>query len=133
MSDADDAPARPGHHGWLEEEPEQPAFRDVELPPARWASLRSSLSPEEVRQRVAGGVKDRADGLVLSQTRSGFVARWTRGTKVLVAEISLTGWEEGTQIHLVVPKDTGATDKDVQVLKKRLSDALGGVEAGGPA
>ena len=133
MSDADDAPARPGHHGWLDEGPEQPAFRDVELPPAHWASLRTSLSPEEVRQRVAGGAKDRAEGFVLSQTRSGFVARWTRGTRVLVAEISLTGWEEGTQIHLVVPKDTGAADKDVEALKRRLSDALGKVEAGGQA
>jgi hypothetical protein len=125
MGDGDDTAGRLGHHGWLHGEPESPAFRDVELPPARWATLRSSFSPPDIRRRIAEAVERGAGGLLLSETRHGFVVQWTRGKKVLVAEITLAGWEEGTQIHLMVSKDTGATEKDVEALQKQLSRMVG--------
>jgi hypothetical protein len=125
VDDADDRPDHLHHPDALHAQ-EEPAstLRNVELPPARWATVHSPLSATEVRRRISEGLSTAAAGFSLSETRHGFIVRWTRGKNVLIAEVALTGWEEGTQVHLSVPKDCGATENDVQVLRERLLGAV---------
>lgn len=121
MSDADE---RLGHS--LDEGPEPATFKDVELPPARWAAVRSRFPLEDTRLRISEGLAaSKGGGFELSATRHGFIVSWMKGQQLLVAEVALTGWEEGTQVHLTVPKDSGATEEDLQTLRRRLFGAVG--------
>ena len=122
MSDEDDA----RHHSvpLHDVEGPRPTFKDVEQPPARWATVQSALALEEVRRRLSKGLRRAARGqFAVTETRAGMLIRWTRGKKVVGAEIALAGWEAGTQIHLTVPK-AGATDKDIETMQRHIRSAI---------
>jgi len=103
----------------------RPGFRDVEQPPARWATLQSALGPEDVRRRLSENLRKAARGhFTVTETRFGVLIRWARGKKVIGAEVTLTGWESGTQIHLAVPSAVRATDKDIESLLRHIRSAI---------
>src|SRR5437867_1004317 len=126
MSDEDDGHRHPGPGAeFYDVEEPKPTSRDVEQPAARWATLQSALPPDELRRRLLRKLGQAARGqLALTETRSGLLVRWTRGKRVIMAEVALTGWEAGTQIHLTVPKAGGATDKDIEALRRRICSAI---------
>jgi len=126
MSNEDDTHHRsPLGPEFYEAEEPRPGFQDVEQPPARWATLQSALAPEELRRRLSENLRKAARGqFAVTETRSGVLIRWARGKKVIGAEVTLTGWESGTQVHLAVPKASGATDKDIEALQRHIRSAI---------
>ena len=123
MSDDDDGPSR--FHRHLEPEATEASapFPDVEQPSASWNTLQSSLPPEAVRERVVAGVTRFRAPYTLREIRSGFVVRST-GKKPFVAEVALTGWEEGTQIHISLPQASKAADKELAALREFLEASI---------
>jgi hypothetical protein len=125
MSDDDDTPG-PSHRGRREihdEGGEESSFPRVEQPAARWRSWRSPLPVDEVRRRFGDAPRSGSStAFALTETKSGFVVRWTGRRKgAMVAELTLAGWEAGTQIHLAVPEATGASDKELDELQGSLA------------
>jgi hypothetical protein len=123
MSDDDDVPSRSLRRLDGEDGSTSAPFPDVEQPSASWSTLQTTLSPDVVRERVVAGVTRFRAAYTLRGIKSGFVVRST-GKRPFIAEVALTGWEEGTQIHITLPRAAKATDRNVVALREFLEAAL---------
>src|SRR5688500_12805456 len=123
MSDDDDGPARSPRHLDPEATEVSGPFADVVQPSASWSTLQTALAPDAVRDCVVSGLSRFRAPYTLRMLRSGFVLRST-SRKTFVAEIALTGWEEGTQIHITLPQAPKPADKDVAALREFLEASL---------
>jgi hypothetical protein len=82
----------------------------AEGPATQWKTLGSPLSALEVRERIRRALKAKppfTTGAVFSGTegRQGFVVRGKVGKRVVIGEVSLAGWDGGTQIHEALPAE----------------------------
>lgn len=123
MGDDDDVPGRSHRHLDGETGEASTPFRDVEQPAASWTTLHTTLSPDAVRERVVTGVTRFRAPYTVRKLRSGFVVRST-SKKPFIAEIALTGWEEGTQVHISLPRAAKPSDKDLAALREFLEASL---------
>lgn len=108
MSSDDDALTRADRHGLDVPETSEP-FADVKQPDATWSTLQTALPADEVRQRLREGLRRFRAPYQLHATKGGFVIRSTN-KKPFVADVDLSAWEEGTQLHISSSRDGGSNE-----------------------
>ena len=95
-------------------------------PTTRWNTLESTLGAVAVNERIRRALAHEPPfaGVSLSGTegRRGFLLKFNAGSKVLLAETTVAGWDGGTQIHVAAPPEV--EQKDVQVLVDLLRRVL---------
>jgi hypothetical protein len=122
MSSDDDALTRAHRHGLDVPETSEP-FADVKQPDATWSTLQTALPADEVRQRLREGLIRFRAPFELLATKGGFVIRSTN-KKPFIAEVDLSAWEEGTQLHISSSRDGGSNKKHVAALLTFLRSSL---------
>ena len=93
---------------------------------AQWGTLAVELRDVEVRKRIEQalaslGPRDAVIGG--SASVRGFVIKFRARKRVRVADVELTGWEGGTQVHAALPAEYKA--KDLATLMDWLQAVLG--------
>jgi len=84
------------------------------------------LSDVGVRERIRRGLaslRRRDPVIAASETVRGFVIKFRIGRHLRVADLELTPWEGGTQVHVALPAEYKS--KDLAVLTKWLRPVLG--------
>ena len=104
---AGDADHSGGHAGGdIHDVVEEVPARD-QPQPAHWVTLSSDLPETEVRSRIRRALATRSPHELVvggsESLRGVFLIRFKIGRHVRIAEVSLSSWEGGTQIHLAQP------------------------------
>jgi hypothetical protein len=124
VANDDDGPARPSHgalHG------DEGGVHVTDQPQAaRWGTLSVELQDVEVRRRIERalatlGPRDAVIGG--SASVRGFVFKFRSRKRVRVADVELTAWQGGTQVHAALPAEHQS--KDLAVLVDWLRAILG--------
>ena len=93
------AHAHPSHHSYLEygggDVPAQDRPQE-----AHWATLSVPISVEEVRVLVRKAAADKVDGVSAMEGPAGFVLVAKQSGREIASDVGLTGWAEGTQVHV---------------------------------
>ena len=121
MSEDDDGPSRSHRHG--DEGGESKAFPDVQQPNATWTTLETTLSVDEARARLVAGLTRFRAPYELRETRAGFIVH-SPGSRPVMAELAFATWEEGTQIHISLPKAGRDRDKHLAALREFVKNSL---------
>jgi hypothetical protein len=111
---AGDADGPGGHSGgYIHDGADQVQTKD-QPQPAHWVTLSSGLTEPEVRSRIRRALAARSPHeMVLGGSeslRGVFVVRFKSGKHVRMAEVTLSPWEGGTQVHLALPDEFKAEE-----------------------
>jgi len=106
--------------GWGTEDGDGIGPAKSQGPTTRWRTLESLLSAEAVRERIRRALATSppfAVGIPFSGTESkqGFVVTGRAGTRAVVGEVNLAGWDGGTQVHVAMPATAKEADSEVVV------------------
>ncbi len=125
MAIDDDGPSRPAR-GYIHDGADGGIHVTDEAQAARWKTLAVELPEVEVRKHIrhaVASVRPRDPVIGGSETLRGFVVKFRNGKHVQAAEVELTGWENGTQLHMALPAEYKA--KDLAALMNWLRPVLG--------
>jgi hypothetical protein len=105
-------------------------------PPARWLTFRSARPPESVNERVrealAVSKREGRDSVTGVRTRDGYILRLGIGRRHVTAEVRLSGWEGGTQVHVMLPGDVRLSASQMQKCAVLVASIVGQEAAPAP-
>jgi hypothetical protein len=82
---------------------------------ARWWTFASPAAPEAVEQAIGQALavspRKGKSAAVGARVKDGYVVRLRLGRKDVAVEMQLAGWEEGTRIHVALPRRLGAAQE----------------------
>ena len=111
-----------GHRGaWdMDDDPSLAPFSKDQGPATRWNTLASPLSIDVVKERIRRALERRqpfAHSVPLSGSEGtrGFLLKFEAGARILVGEVTLAGWDGGTQVHVAAPAEVKREDVEVLV------------------
>ncbi|MET0554074.1 MAG: hypothetical protein ABW221_13615 [Vicinamibacteria bacterium] len=106
--------------------PDEPSWNIVVFgtPIDRWRAVTSRSSCATVRERLAQFLPSGAQGLQLTATRQGFLARIPRRRRPFFVEIALAEWEGGTRVQVTAPQEAGADALELDDLRRRIAAAI---------
>jgi hypothetical protein len=125
----DDGPSPPAR-GYIHDGAEGGVHVTDEAQAARWNTLAVELPEVEVRKDIRhalASLRPRDPIVGGSETLRGFVIKFRKGRHIRAAEVELSGWESGTQLHVALPAEYKA--KDLAALMNWLRPVLGIVGA----